>query len=103
MNRSLEGQNPFLRFLVFGLHQMLVVAGRVPRVEGVEANNVQCLLRKSGFIVFQHLVHVFVMAPAQCQLLQAYVWCIHAVLGVVFRIVAVGIADETLLAINDII
>lgn len=82
---------------------MLVITTRVPRVERMEADNVERLLRKSGFVVFQHLVHVFVMTPAQCQLFQAYVGSIHSVLGVVLRIVTVGIPNETLLAINDII
>lgn len=82
---------------------MLVIAARVPWVEGMEADNVQRLLRKSGFVVFQHLVHVFIVSPAQCQLFKAYVWSIATIFGVVFRIVTVGIPNETLLAINDII
>lgn len=75
----------------------------MPWIERVEANDVEGLFRKSAFIVLQHLIHVFIVTPTQHQVFQAHIWLVHATLCVVVWVVAIWIADEALISINNVI
>ena len=59
----LELVHPRQHPLVLLVGQVLVVAAVVPRVEGVEADAVEALLRDFGPIVEQALVEVLVVTP----------------------------------------
>lgn len=77
----LKQQDPVLDRVVLCLHQMLIVTTRVPRVEGVEPNDVQTCFRQCGLVVLEESVQVLVVAPGHHQILNAAIGSVHSVLG----------------------
>lgn len=78
----LKQQDPVLdRVVLWLLHQMLIVTTRVPRVEGVEPNDVQTCFRQCGLVVLEESVQVLVVAPRHHQILNAAIGRVHSALG----------------------
>lgn len=77
----LEEQDPVLDGLILWLHQMLVVAARVPRIKGMVANHVQSFVGDRRSVVAQDSVQVFVVAPGHHQVLEATIRLVNSVLG----------------------
>lgn len=77
----LKQQDPVLDRVVLVLHQMLIVTTRVPRVEGVEPNDVEACFRQCGLVVLEESVQVLVVAPRHHQILNAAIGRVHSVLG----------------------
>ena len=75
----------------------------MPRVERVEANDIEGLRRQRSLVVLQHLEHVLIMSPTQCQILETSARLVYAKLGVVLRIITIWISDEALVAIYDVV
>lgn len=99
----LENVHPFLDLLVALGLKVLIIAGRVPRIERMISYNVHGLLRQRRLVVFQHTVHVLVVSPRHHQLLDSATRLVNAIQCVVSRIVGVGIALETVVAIDNVI
>ena len=75
---SLELLNPLEHLAVGVVAQVIVVALKVPGIEGVVTNAVERLLRQSGFVLDKNLVQVLVVAKGHLHLVQAAVRFVHA-------------------------
>jgi len=94
---SLEPLYPREGFSVAVIHQVLVLSFVVPRVEAVETYHLEGSGRKRAPVVHAHLVHVLVVTPRHVHVIQPAFGRIHAEIGVVERIFAIGILHEELI------
>lgn len=90
----LENVNPIHDGLIAVHFKVLIVTGRVPRIERMVTNDVQRMLGQVRFVVFQHTVQVFVMAPGHGQISDSTLWLVHSAVG------AVWMNDQIILAIG---
>mmetsp|Transcript_76944 Transcript_76944/g.168192 ORF Transcript_76944/g.168192 Transcript_76944/m.168192 type:complete len:332 (-) Transcript_76944:105-1100(-) len=70
----------------------------VPWVEGVETDHGQPLLRDGAAVVLQHLVHVFVVAERDHEIVKTTASLVHTQLRAVDWMMQVGVLREALLA-----
>lgn len=73
----------------------------MPRVEGVEANNLKGYFRQLAVVVLQYLVQVLVMPPRHQQVIDAAVRLVDAVESVVTGILGVWVALKAVMAVHD--
>lgn len=77
----LELANPIIHVPVFFISQMPIVASRMPRIERMEPDHVEGFVGQcASWMVSEHLIQVFVMAPRHEQLVQAAVWLVNTIL-----------------------
>lgn len=87
----LDGLQHFLVFVI--VHHPSVATGAVPRVEGMVTNHGQGLIGK-GALFFANVVQVFVVAPAEHDIIHAAARTVDAVFGAVDGVFAVRVVLE---------
>lgn len=82
---------------------MLIIARCMPRIERMISNDKHCLLRQRWFVMFQHAIHVLVVAPWHRQISNAATGFINAVRRVVSWIIAIRVSIKTIRTVDNII
>ena len=77
---SLELLDPLHHLSVLIVTEVVIVSSKVPWVEGVVTNTVECLLWKSGLILYQDLIKVLIMAKGHLYHVQPTVGFINTIL-----------------------
>ena len=101
MSNLRKSSDPLDHLVVEVVSEVVVIASGVPRPKRVEANRVKSLLRQRRLIMQEHLVQVLVVSPRHEDVIEAAVSLVHAVLGVVGRIIQLLVIDEAPIAIDD--
>jgi len=79
--------------LILRIHHPLVPASTVPRVERVVSDHCEGLIRESALLLAD-MVEIFIVAPAQHDIVQAAAGWINPVFGAVDLVPTVGIVGE---------
>ena len=93
--------HPAQHLLILVVAQVLVGAASVPRVEGVEANDVERLLGEAVDVGLEDAVQVLVVAPRHQHLVQAAVLLVDAQPRVQLGVLHVRVLGEALHAEHD--
>lgn len=81
--------------VVFLAHKLTIGALSVPRIKRVIANHGESLIRQSRLIL-NHVIEIFVVAPAEHDVVKAAPGRVYAELGVVDGILAIGVGLKSL-------
>lgn len=81
--------------VVFLAHKLTIGALSVPRIKRVIANHGESLIRQSRLIL-NHVIEIFVVAPAEHDVVKAAPGRVYAELGVVDGILGIGVGLKSL-------